>query len=244
MQTEPRSYKVGELAAATGLTVRTLHHYDRIGLLSPKGRTPSGYRLYGSDEVRRLYQIVALRRLGLSLEDVAAVLTREDADARSTIERHLSALERDIELREQLRYRLRRLLEAVGRAESASDHYVEILEVMSLHENYYTPEQLAQLEERRKEFGEEGIKKAEQDWADLLAAVEKEYEAGTDPADPKMQELAAKWSSLIEAFTGGDPGIRASLQKMYESEGPEKASRGMVRPEIMQYAMRAINARS
>ena len=245
MQTESRVWKVGELAAATGLTVRALHHYDRIGLLSPRERTDSGYRLYGSDEVRRLYQIVALRRLGLSLEDVSRVLIGEDADARDTIERHLAALEREMEIHEQLRYRLRRLLDAVSHAEETSpNEYVDILEVMSLHENYYTPEQLAQLEERRKEFGEEGIKKAEQEWADLIAAVEKEYEAGTDPAAPKMQELAKKWQSLIEAFTGGDPGIRASLQKMYETEGPEKASRGMVKPEVMDYAMRAINAGS
>jgi DNA-binding transcriptional MerR regulator len=242
-QTESRCWRVGELASATGLTVRTLHHYDRIGLLTPRERTGSGYRLYGADEVRRLYQIVALRRLGLSLGDVARVLLSEDADARSTIERHLGALEREIEQQEQLRYRLRRLLDAVSRAETTDpNEYVDILEVMSLHENYYTPEQLAQLEERRKEFGDEGIRKVEQEWADLIAAVEKEYAAETDPSDPRVQELAHKWQSLIEMFTGGDPEIRASLQKMYETEGPEKASRGMVKPELMDYVARAMGS--
>ena len=55
-------WKVGSLASATGLTVRTLHHYDHIGLVSPSGRTPSGHRLYEESDVRRLYQVLALRQ--------------------------------------------------------------------------------------------------------------------------------------------------------------------------------------
>lgn len=61
-------WKVGELAAETGLTVRTLHHWDELGLLTPSERTGAGYRLYSDADVRRLYRIVALRGLGLSLE--------------------------------------------------------------------------------------------------------------------------------------------------------------------------------
>lgn len=62
--------KVGELAERTGLSVRTLHHYDEIGLLSPVGRTGSGHRLYGGEELTRLAQIVSLRQLGLSLDAI------------------------------------------------------------------------------------------------------------------------------------------------------------------------------
>ncbi|MFD0476201.1 MerR family transcriptional regulator [Nonomuraea thailandensis] len=54
-------WKIGELAAATGLTVRTLRHFHHIGLLRPAGRSPTGHRLYTGDEVRRLYRILALR---------------------------------------------------------------------------------------------------------------------------------------------------------------------------------------
>ena len=87
------------------------------------------------------------------------------------------------------------------------------------------------------------MKKAENDWAELLAAVRVEKEKGTDPAAPRMQELAAQWTALIEQFTGGDPAIMQSLKSMYEAEGPEKASRGMVDPELMAYAHQAIEAR-
>src|SRR3712207_1448395 len=114
---------------------------------------------------------------------------------------------------------------------------------MTMHEKYYTPEQLAELERRRKELGgDDAMKRAEQEWAELIAAVRAEKEKGTDPADPRMQELATQWTGLIEQFTGGDPAIMQSLKTMYEQEGPEKASRGMVDPELMEYAQRAIAA--
>lgn len=121
---------------------------------------------------------------------------------------------------------------------------VEIVEEMTMHEKYYTPEQLADLEKRRQELGgDEAMAKVEREWAELIDAVRAEKERSTDPADPRMQELAARWTGLIEQFTGGDPGIMASLKKMYEQEGPAKASRGMVDPELMAYAQQAIAAR-
>ncbi|AFU00501.1 MerR family transcriptional regulator [Nocardia brasiliensis] len=67
-------WKVGELATETGLTVRTLHHYDRIGLVRPAERTDAGHRRYTESDVQRLYQVLALRRLGLGLDQIADVL--------------------------------------------------------------------------------------------------------------------------------------------------------------------------
>lgn len=239
---QERRWKVGELARESGLTVRTLHHYDEIGLLTPSERSGSGYRLYGEEDVQRLYRIVALRQIGLSLDEVKQSLG-DSADPRETLRRHLDDIQRRIELHERLRARVSQILGALDQTEDpTTEQFLEAVEVMTRMEKYYTPEQLAQLEERRKQFGEEGIKKAEQDWADLIAEVEAERAKGTDPTDPKVQDLARRWGALIEAFTGGDPGIRQSLQKMYETEGPEQASRGMVNPEMMAYMQRAIEA--
>jgi MerR family transcriptional regulator, thiopeptide resistance regulator len=67
-------HRVGELAAATGLTVRTLHYYEEIGLLVASGRTPAGHRLYGDEDVERLYRICLLRRLGLPLDQIGKAL--------------------------------------------------------------------------------------------------------------------------------------------------------------------------
>ena len=70
--------KVGELAKRTGLTIRTLHHYDEIGLLKPSGHTESGHRLYTADDIARLQQVISLRQLGFSLEEVRDCLDRPD----------------------------------------------------------------------------------------------------------------------------------------------------------------------
>src|SRR5688572_15681915 len=68
--------KVGELAARTGLTIRTLHHYDEIGLLRPSLRTEAGHRLYTAADVARLQQVLSLRQLGFALEEVRDCLAR------------------------------------------------------------------------------------------------------------------------------------------------------------------------
>ena len=141
-----------------------------------------------------------------------------------------------------MRDRLVAILDALeDEREPDAEQFIRTVEVMSMHEKYYTPEQLEQLEKRRQEFGPEAIERAQQEWADLIAEVEAEHAAGTPPTDPKLKPLVERWNRLIEAFTGGDPGIRASLQNMYETEGPEAASRGMVNPEVMAYMHEAIN---
>jgi hypothetical protein len=113
---------------------------------------------------------------------------------------------------------------------------------MTMFEKHYTPEQLDQLAARREALGEEGMRAAEREWAELIAAAKEQMDAGAEPSDPAVQAIARRWQELIEAFTGGDPGIRQSLQKMYEAEGPEQASRGMVDPELMAWMGRAMGS--
>ena len=233
-------YGVGALAQATGLTVRTLHHWDEIGLLRPAARTAAGHRRYSDVDVRRLYRIVALRGLGLPLTEVATALERGGDDLRTAVAAHLERLDTEIAARRALRGRLAGILAAIDRLDGpATELMIDAIERMTMVERYYTQEQLAELEQRREALGDEGMRAAEAEWAELIAAVEAERAAGTDPRDPKVQALAARWQALIEAFTGGDPGITESLQRMYAEQGVEGASRGMVSPELMEYIARA-----
>jgi DNA-binding transcriptional MerR regulator len=235
------SYTVGALAKAAGLTVRTLHHWDAIGLLVPAGRGGNGYRRYGREDVARLYRILALRRLGLSLEEIAAALEREGPGLPDAVRAHLARVEEQLAAQAALRDRLVRILGALGDpAGPSADELIETIEVMTMHEQYYTPEQLEQLAARRESLGEEGMRKAQDDWAELIAAVEAEREKGTDPADPRVQGLMDRWKALIQAFTGGDPGITASLKRMYEEQGAEQASRGAMPAGLQEYVGRAM----
>ena len=232
-------YRIGELAQHAGVTVRALHHYDELGLLTPSERSGGGHRVYREDDVERLYRLLALRSLGLSLEEIGPLLDAEDGLA-ETVQRHLGRVEQQIQALTALQKRLQRLLDGAHDTE----RFLEALEAMSMFEKYYTPEQLAQLEERRQLLGEDAIKQGEQDWRDLYAQVRQHREAGTDPADPEVQKLVERSSELIRMFTGGDPGIEAGLKRMYETEGPARASRNFADPADMAYLEKARASRS
>ena len=126
---------MGELAEATGLTVRTLHHYDKVGLLAPSDRTLAGHRMYGEEEVRRLYRILALRRLGLRLEEIASVLDEGRLGLVETVRSHLERVERDLQQQVRLRRRLTRILDALDRSvEPSIDQFIDALEAMAVIE--------------------------------------------------------------------------------------------------------------
>jgi DNA-binding transcriptional MerR regulator len=223
----PQHWKVGELAVRTGLTVRTLHHYDAIGLLSPSGRRTesahgSGHRLYTAADVARLHQIICLKQLGFSLEQVKEYMTRADYDPREVVRLHLAKVRQQAAELAELGNRLEGLAQALDSVDDVSpDVFLETIEVMTMIEKYYTPEQLKQLEDRRSAGGpemEETIQKAPQMWADLHADVKAAMDANLDPADASAKPLAERWLALVMGFTGGDPGIFNSLKAMYQNE--------------------------
>ena len=132
-------------------------------------------------------------------------------------------------------------LEAVAaHYESASaDEFLQAIEVMTMFDKYYTKEQLDTLAQRREMFGEEKMKEIQEEWPRLIASVREEMQRGTDPKDPKVQALAKRWMELIEAFTGGDPGIAASLKNLYEGE-PQFAERQGLEPGMSEYVQKAL----
>jgi DNA-binding transcriptional MerR regulator/uncharacterized glyoxalase superfamily protein PhnB len=124
--------KVGEVAEATGLTVRTLHHYDEIGLLVASGRTPSGHRLYSPADIERLYRICLLRRLGLPLGDIGSVLDDPTWDLRSALTRHRVELERRMAAEARLRSHLVRMGSALDSGPPTDDDLLRVVEEMTM----------------------------------------------------------------------------------------------------------------
>lgn len=98
--------KVGVVAHATGITVRTLHHYDSIGLLPASHRTAAGHRQYSADDVARLYQIQLLRRLDFSLAEISRTLDDPQWEIQKAIERHLRDTEHRLTVANRLYSRL------------------------------------------------------------------------------------------------------------------------------------------
>ncbi|MBD1865540.1 MULTISPECIES: MerR family transcriptional regulator [Trichocoleus] len=240
---ESVALKVGDLAKQTGVSVRTLHYYDEIGLLSPSHRTEAGYRLYGEDDILRLQQIVSLRQIGFTLEQIRACLDQCEFSPHRVVQMHLAQLQEQIALQQQLCVRLEAISKRLQSTEAISiQEFIQLIEVTTMVEKYYTPEQQEYLKARGELLGEERIRQIEQEWQELIEQVRAEMEHGTDPSSESVQVLARRWRSLIAEFTGGNSGIERSLNQMYQQEGVEVASRGAVDSALMEYIGRASTA--
>lgn len=234
--------KVGELARRTGLSVRTLHHYDEIGLLSPSRRTAAGHRLYTHGDIARLQEIVSLRELGLALDQIKELLDAPGHAPLRTIETYAAAVREQIAARHRLLERLERIGEAVrGTGAASVAELIDVIKEVAMFEKYYTEEQLSALARRREQIGEERIREVEAEWPRLMAEVQAEMEKGTDPRSETVRALARRWMALVEEFTGGDPGIRQSLGTMYESESQVHGMETGPMREMMAYIKQSLD---
>src|SRR5205807_1440423 len=129
---------VGALAARTGLTVRTLHHYDTIGLLSPSGRSEAGYRLYSDDDVRRLRSIVLLRGVGLPLTDIAVALENSTEDLLPLLERHAGKMKGEVDEALRLMERIEHMTDRLRtHAHESVDDALDTIQIVNVFERYF-----------------------------------------------------------------------------------------------------------
>jgi DNA-binding transcriptional MerR regulator len=214
-----RTYQPHEFAKRAGVTIRALHHYDRLGLLKPSGRTAAGYRLYTDRDLVRLEQIVALKFIGFPLSQIRDVLNRKDLDVTAMLrqQRRIIAEKRD---------HLDRAIRAIERAEQAVssgeqtdwEPFRKIIEVIQMQtkkdwmKKYYTEEQL---DDMRKRWTPELQAESERGWAELIRDTEAAIARGEAPDSEAGQKLAERRQKLLNMFTGGDAGIMDNLQRLY-----------------------------
>lgn len=239
-------WKVGQLARRTGVSVRTLHHYEELDLLPPSERSESGHRLYGAAQIERLQQILSLRQLGFSLREIRNLLRDSSFSIRAAIELQIQRLREQIRLQEALCNQLESIVEGLGKSEPISvELLVRTIEGMKKMEKYYTKQQLKQLEQRRAELGKERIEEAQTEWKKLLSKAREAVDSGMDPDSPEARSIALQWKGLIEQFTGGDAGIAASLSKMYQSEPGIASHHGYTPdPRLQEFVARALGSQS
>lgn len=145
-----RSWRIGELAKAAGVSVRALHHYDRLGLLRPSSRSSAGHRLYLADDVRRLHRILAIRGFGLSLTEVRQVIDGDVVDPHELIQQQLQQVEEQIAIATELQRRLRRVLNGLdGSHEPSPQTLIELMEVMKMNRQL-TAEEFNGMTQQRK----------------------------------------------------------------------------------------------
>ncbi|MEV5322920.1 MerR family transcriptional regulator [Nonomuraea sp. NPDC052634] len=245
------SFTVGQVARLAGVTVRTLHHYDEIGLLSPRERTPAGYRRYSDDDITRLQQILLYRELGFPLEEIAAILDRPGAD-------HLDHLRRQHRLLTAKAERISQVIAAVERAINARTTGISLtaeerLEVFgSLRPEDYDAEverrwghtpQYAESQERIASY-------TKQDWlllAEEAQAINDELTAactGGLPADsPEVMDIAERHRAHINRwFYTCDHELHRCLGDLYASDPRFAAVYDALAPGLAAYFRTAIHA--
>jgi DNA-binding transcriptional MerR regulator len=243
-------YKVQEFARLAGVTVRALHHYDKVGLLKPTRRAGSSYRLYTDRDLARLEEIVVLKFLGIPLKEIRPLLEQQSglADALLRQQRVLR------EKRQQLEQAMTTIAAAERSVRSAAGpdwalfrHVIQEIEMQNETEwskKYYSPEAQEKVEQRRALWSPELQEEVTRKWNALFADIEASL--GKDPASPEAQALAARWRELLAGFTGGDPEIQKGLNKMWQDQqnwpAPQR-ERYAIKPEIQEFIMKAMRAK-
>src|SRR5262245_47005922 len=218
------TYRTQAFAERAGVTVRTLHHYDRLGLLKP-GRTNSGYRAYSDGDFVRIEQIIALKFIGLPLNQIKTLLQQSSLDLQSTLRLQRRILE-------EKRAQLDKAIEALSLAErgvttgKATVHEalrkvtdaIQQSNKFDWTRKYYSAEAKHFLTKRRQQnpgIAEEGTRR----WQALVADVEQAVREKVDPSSRRGQQLARRWNALIRSFTEGRREVEAGLKKMWADKG-------------------------
>jgi DNA-binding transcriptional MerR regulator len=244
-------YSVGQIAKLAGVSVRTLHHYDEIGLLSPAGRSGSGYRSYGDEDLRRLQRILFYRELGFALEDISDLVNDPDADPAEHLRRQHELLTARLE-------RTFRLVVAVEKAMEADKMGLpltpqERLEVFGDHD----PQQYAA--EARERWGDtEAFRQSarrtqaygKQDWiairaesAEITGAFAAALGARAAPNSPLAVETAERHRQHIERwFYDCPPEAHRRLGEMYAADERFAANYEPVAAGLSAYIRDAIAA--
>jgi DNA-binding transcriptional MerR regulator len=227
--------KIGELAKRTGLTVRALHHYDAIGLLSPSARSDAGYRLYNQADIAQLHRILALRRFGMSLADIGAYLTRPDLPLAAVVAQQIDMLTQQIEQASTLRARLSRLHGqlAQGQEPDLAD-WLATLEQMSMYVKYFSLEELKQLPLYT------AAASVAEEWKSLVESVRALMESGATPADAQSQALAKRWMAMVVRDTAANPVLFAKLNAMHEQEPAVQEQTGIT-PALMGFIIASMH---
>src|SRR5829696_1431689 len=231
-----RYYRVGEVAALTRVSVRTLHHYDRIGLLRPALHSAGGYRMYTESELLRLQQILTLRYLGFPLKRIGELLDRADFDLVASLRVQRQALHDRITELERISAAIGDLVDRrVATGEWSWQLVIEASQAVGagltrgeeMMDAYYTPEQMKEFEEARQTTPSEEIAAVEQSWTTLLVEIRAARAADLDPASAEARSLADRWGELSQrTMRHFSDNLRDAIKGNYERgafEGNDRA---------------------
>lgn len=208
--------KIGELAKRAGLSVRALHHYDSIGLLSPSQRTDGGARLYGRDDLVRLHRIEALKRFGYSLPDIKASLDGSQASAPIQIlQRQIAELDAQASRAQRLSRHLRHLVEMLDAGgETPAIDWLNTLELMNMYQKHLNDDEVGTL----FRSGPDAAAPMDPRWVELVDEVGRAMRQALPTDAEAAHALAWRWMRLVTRMCGNDPALATKLMKIQIGE--------------------------
>jgi DNA-binding transcriptional MerR regulator len=245
-------HRASEFAELAGVTVRTLHHYDRLGLLKPR-RNGSGYRLYRESDLERLEQVVALKFLGLPLKDIRELLDSAPAELPDALHMQRRALEEKRRLLDRAIAAIREAETVVATERRAGTAVLKkIIEVIEMQQNndwtkYANEAAREKLAARQGEWSPELQERVSKQWIELIADVQAAMDAGEHPASPKARALATRWKGLVEGFTKGDPDLTEAASNAWKDRAnwakpmQEQAQPFKITSEMMKFIHHGMN---
>jgi DNA-binding transcriptional MerR regulator len=234
-------YLVKEFAKLTKVTVRALHYYDKLGLLKPSFERPNGYRVYTDADLLRLQQIITLKFMGFSLEEIRRLLESKGYEAAKSLRIQAEAVKDEIA---RLREASRAIEQVLARLEKDGrihkQKLIKIMEViqmgddvkMAWHEKFYTEEELKGFRDLGKKYTPEMMAEYQNRWAALIEEVKKNV--GLDPASDKAQDLGKRWTVLLDEVYGGHPELKTRIAKAYNA-GAIPKEYNMIAPEVWDF---------
>jgi MerR family transcriptional regulator, thiopeptide resistance regulator len=220
------TYYVREFAQMAGVTVRTLHYYDSTGLLKPSRDKASRSRLYKSDDLLRLQQILTLKYMGFTLEEIADLLDSPDYDVRRSLHIQKSAIDQRIAQLQQVSRALEQTISAVDEHGDAGMDWAQVGDVIrgitqqdelkAWAQRHYSAEQMAQFEAQT--VTPEQIAEWTRQWSQLYADFGEAKARGLPVDHPEVQAVAARMGAMIDGFTRGDESLMHNLRAMWSDE--------------------------
>ncbi len=234
-------YTVGDLAKRSGLTVRALHHYEKLGLLQPSGRTEAGYRLYSAADVQTLHRILAYRQMGLALKEIAPLLGPKAPPLAEVVAQQRAALELQLARQQKILKMLQRVEKRLelGGGELA-DELLKAMSMAQVVERYFSAEEIERMREMQSLLGPEGLREMKVKIGELLAEWRAAAASGVKPGAPATIALARRWIALGEDFPQ-DQETRERANAMLKNEPAVREAMGLSKDEVT-FMNRALEA--
>ena len=236
------THTVGELASRTGLTTRTLHHYETLGLLRPAQRSPAGYRLYDDASLAQLHSVLAYRYLGLPLKEIAALLANDPPPLRALLQHQAALVEERIGQHQRLLHALQRCTKALDDGSAELDEtLLGVITATRLCEESLSPDEHRLIAQARASMTEAEAAEFQSQGTALMRALDAQRLRGADPASAPVLELSRRLAAMRERVAGTDKAFHEKIRSI-SKRTPELLRAHGVSPELADYARAAREA--